>query len=141
MQYTNEGLEAIIFTSEGDMRQAVNNLQSTNSGFSLVNPINVYKVCDQPHPFAIQAMITACIAGQLDDALARLEKVWNQGFASVDIITTIFKVVKAMDMSEFLKLEYIKEIGYVHMRLLEGCHSLLQMSALVAKLVSLNQRI
>jgi hypothetical protein len=25
--YTNEGLEAIIFTADGDMRQALNNLQ------------------------------------------------------------------------------------------------------------------
>ncbi len=45
VKFTNEGLESIVFTSEGDMRQAVNNLQSTNSGFELVSPENVYKVC------------------------------------------------------------------------------------------------
>ena len=45
IKYTAEGLEAIVFTSEGDMRQAVNNLQSTHSGFELVSPENVYKVC------------------------------------------------------------------------------------------------
>ena len=32
VEYVLEGLEAIIFTAEGDMRQAVNNLQSTVSG-------------------------------------------------------------------------------------------------------------
>lgn len=39
-----EGLEAIIFTADGDMRQALNNLQATFSGFRFVNQENVFKV-------------------------------------------------------------------------------------------------
>ncbi|KAI8900981.1 P-loop containing nucleoside triphosphate hydrolase protein [Globomyces pollinis-pini] len=138
VKYTNEGLEAIVFTSEGDMRQAVNNLQSTHSGFSLISPENVYKVCDQPHPVSIQAVIQYCIESKVDDALNRLNEVWAQGFASVDIVTTFFKVAKSTEMPEFLKLEFIKEIGYTHMRLLEGCQSQLQINALVAKLAKIN---
>ena len=38
------------FTADGDMRQALNNLQATHSGFGFVNQANVFKVCDQPHP-------------------------------------------------------------------------------------------
>jgi replication factor C subunit 2/4 len=132
-------LEAIIFTAEGDMRQGINNLQSTHSGFGFVNPENVYKVCDQPHPVAATAIITACIAGNVDDALEKLEIIWKQGFAPVDIVTTLFKVTKVVEMPEFLKLEFIKEIGYAHMRVLEGCQSLLQISALIAKLCKYNQ--
>ena len=30
---TNDGLEALIFTAEGDMRYALNNLQATSAGF------------------------------------------------------------------------------------------------------------
>lgn len=93
------------------MRQAVNNLQSTNSGFGFVNPVNVYKVCDQPHPVAVQSILTCCINGNLDQALKTLEGIWKEGFAAVDIVTTVFKVTKGMEMAEFLKLEYIKEIG------------------------------
>ena len=29
VEYSDDGLEAIVFTSQGDMRQALNNLQST----------------------------------------------------------------------------------------------------------------
>ena len=42
--YVPEGLEAIIFTADGDMRQALNNLQATFSGFRFVNQENVFKV-------------------------------------------------------------------------------------------------
>jgi replication factor C subunit 2/4 len=55
--YSADGLEAIIFTAEGDMRNALNNLQSTHSGFGYVNSENVYKVCDQPHPTRVKKML------------------------------------------------------------------------------------
>src|SRR5689334_16740673 len=41
---TDDGLHALIFTAEGDMRQAINNLQSTFYGFKLVTQENVFKV-------------------------------------------------------------------------------------------------
>jgi replication factor C subunit 2/4 len=44
VQYTDDGMELLIFTADGDMRQALNNLQSTNSGFGLVSAENVLKV-------------------------------------------------------------------------------------------------
>ena len=38
------GLEALIFTAEGDMRQALNNAQATHAGFGFINSENVFKV-------------------------------------------------------------------------------------------------
>jgi replication factor C subunit 2/4 len=43
------------------MRQALNNLQATHSGFGFVNQENVFKVCDQPHPQVISDCITHCL--------------------------------------------------------------------------------
>ena len=37
-------------------------------------------------------------------------------------------------MDEELKLNFIKEIGFCHMRILDGLDSLLQLSGLIAKL-------
>ncbi len=42
--HTDDGLEAVLFTAEGDMRQALNNLQSTHAGYGFVNRENVFKV-------------------------------------------------------------------------------------------------
>merc|ERR1719230_1059234 len=68
VQYTDAGLEAIVFTADGDMRHALNNLQSTHNGFGEVTQDNVFKVCDQPHPVKIQGMLRACLAANWDDA-------------------------------------------------------------------------
>lgn len=44
VSYEMGGLEAIIFTAEGDMRNALNALQSTFSGFGYISAENVFKV-------------------------------------------------------------------------------------------------
>ena len=44
------------------------------------------------------------------------------------------QVTKLAEMNEELKLEFIKEIGFCHMRVLDGLDTLLQLSGLIAKL-------
>lgn len=44
LSYTDDGIEAVLFTAQGDMRQALNNLQSTAQGFGHVSSENVFKV-------------------------------------------------------------------------------------------------
>ncbi|KAG0725249.1 Replication factor C subunit 2 [Chionoecetes opilio] len=134
LSYTDDGLEAILFTAQGDMRQALNNLQSTAQGFSHVSSENVFKVCDEPHPVLVKEMIQHCVKANFDDAYKVLAHLWKLGYASEDIIAIIFRVCKNTDMAEFLKLEFIKEIGYTHMRVVQGTSSLLQLSGLLARL-------
>ena len=109
LEHSEEGLAALIFSAEGDMRQAINNLQSTVAGFGFVSADNVFKVVDSPHPIAVQAMIKACYTGQIDAALEKLEELWGKGYSAVDIISTMFRVTKTIDtLSEHSKLEFIK---------------------------------
>ena len=63
------------------------------------------------------------------------------GYSSHDIISTMFKVTKTIpSLSEHTKLEFIKEIGFTHMRILEGVQTYLQLAGCVAKLCKLNMK-
>ncbi|ODV66382.1 P-loop containing nucleoside triphosphate hydrolase protein [Hyphopichia burtonii NRRL Y-1933] len=138
VKYDSEGLKALIFTAEGDMRQAINNLQSTVAGFGFVNDINVFKIVDQPHPLVIKKILTACISqpgGNIDEAIDYLDSLWNKGYSAIDIVTLTFKVAKTITgVNEQKRLELLKQIGFVHMRVLEGVGSYLQLCGLLAKL-------
>ena len=153
VKYNDDGLTALIFTSEGDMRQAINNLQSTWSGFGFISSENVFKVCDQPHPVVIQSILEACQKSDINSAMEKIQGLWDQGYSAVDVVVTIFRVVKASDkMPEYTKLEFIKvqppvgarfvdllrsvyqEIGWTHMRVLEGVGTLVQLGGLMARL-------
>jgi len=141
VEYNDDGLTALIFTSEGDMRQAINNLQSTFSGFGFVSGDNVFKVCDQPHPILVQAIIRACVKSNIESAMEKLSELWEQGYSAVDIVVTLFRVVKTFDeLPEYTKLEYIKEIGFTHMRILEGVGTLIQLGGLLARLCKMNMQ-
>ncbi|ELK36864.1 Replication factor C subunit 2 [Myotis davidii] len=123
VQYT--GLEAIIFTAQGDMQQVLNNLQSTFSGFGFINSENVFKV---------KEMIQHCVNANTDKAYTILAHLWHLGYSPEDIIGNIFQVCKIFQMAEYLKLEFIKEIRYTHMKIAEGVNSLLQMEGLLTRL-------
>ena len=141
MQHAEDGIAALVFSAEGDMRQAINNLQSTWAGFEFVSGDNVFRVVDSPHPVKVQAMIKACWEGKVDSALETLEELWGLGYSSHDIISTMFRVTKSVPgLSEHSRLEFIKEIGFCHMRILEGVQTLLQLSGCVAKLCRINMK-
>lgn len=53
-------------------------------------------------------MIKSCTSGDVDEAYKVLAHLWYMGYAAEDIITNIFRVCKNYDMSEYLKLEFIK---------------------------------
>lgn len=63
-----------------------------------------------------------------------IHHLWSLGYSPEDIINNVFRVTKTHEMAEYLKLEFIKEIGMTHMKIIEGVNSLLQLSALVARL-------
>ncbi|ODV90219.1 hypothetical protein CANCADRAFT_103062 [Tortispora caseinolytica NRRL Y-17796] len=134
VSYTDAGLHALVFTAEGDMRQAINNMQSTWSGFGQITDENVMKIVDAPHPMQIRAMMVSALARRIDEALDKLAQIWQKGYSAVDIVSTMFKIGRLIPMRELDRLEVIREIGFVHMRVLEGVNSKLQISGLLCRL-------
>ena len=140
--YTEDGLEAVLFTAEGDMRHALNNLQAayhlTKNG--MINQAAVFKVCDQPHPKTVGEIVSCCVAGDTRGAVDKMQALFQSGYSASDIIGTTFRVVKAhADLPEALKLEYLREIGFCHMRIAEGVSTLLQLLGLVARLSKMSK--
>jgi replication factor C subunit 2/4 len=135
LSYTDDGLEAILFTADGDMRNALNNLQAAHAlSNSTINQAAVFKVCDQPHPKTVGEILEACSKGNTKLAVHKMNALWKLGYSASDIIGTIFKVCKAMDMPEALKLEYLRLVGFTHMRISDGLNSQLQLLGLVGRL-------
>jgi len=78
LQADEAGMEALIFTAEGDMRYALNNLQATASGFdNVITQDNVFRVCDQPHPEIITNCIKNALRGQFSQSCTEVNKVFD----------------------------------------------------------------
>jgi replication factor C subunit 2/4 len=91
------------------MRQAINNMQSVVAGFDLVNADNVHTMVDTPHPAQCKEILEACDTANMSTALSILSKLWQKGYAPLDIISTLFRVAKsATFLGEQKQLDFIK---------------------------------
>ncbi|KJH47868.1 putative replication factor C small subunit [Dictyocaulus viviparus] len=140
VSFDDEGLNALLFTAQGDMRQALNNLQCTVSAFEYVSAENVFKVCDEPHPQLMANMLTQCAEQNFKDAVAVIHDFYRMGYSPEDIVSNMFRVSKTVPLPEYVRMEFMKEIGICHMRISEGLSSILQLSGLVAKLCAVDAK-
>uniref|UniRef100_A0A6G1S7F3 Replication factor C subunit 2 n=1 Tax=Aceria tosichella TaxID=561515 RepID=A0A6G1S7F3_9ACAR len=137
VKYDDKGIQAVIYTAQGDMRQAINNLQSTHDGFEEITEDKVFKVCDEPPPIVIAKIIESCLKRRLDEAENTLAHLYSLGYCTEDIVSGMFRVVKSYNMPEFTKLEYLKQIGIAQIRVVQGVNSMLQMKGLISHFASL----
>ncbi|KAM9924877.1 hypothetical protein OXX59_004233 [Metschnikowia pulcherrima] len=123
VKFNSEGIKALIFTAEGDMRQAINNLQNRRPAASIGGE---------------EDLGGSHLGPVVDDAIDLLDTLWRKGYSAIDIVTSAFRVAKTLPgISESKRLDVIKEIGFVHMRVLEGVSTYLQLCGMLAKLASL----
>lgn len=134
---TADGVGALLFTAQGDLRQAINNLQAVSNGLGLVNAENVYKIADQPPPTLLTAVLTSCVKGDAKAAANKLSQIWKMGYAGIDIVSTLHKVcISSNNMEPRAKQRFVLEISKMHVRVSAGLSSLLQLHGLVATLSS-----
>jgi replication factor C subunit 2/4 len=85
----------------------------------------------------VQSIIRHCIDGDIDTAVDEMVGLWALGYSAVDVVTTVFKVVKTLEgISEAVKLDFIQQISASHMRVADGVGTLLQMKGLCARIAA-----
>jgi len=137
INYENKGIDAIIITSQGDMRQAINNLQLVYNGYKEVTDKNVFKLCDKPHPIIIKNIFIACNKKLMKDALLYLYELINDGYSSADITMSMInylKLIKFEEINEDIKIKFLNEICKASLIINRGIDTPLQLTGLISKL-------
>ena len=134
---TPAGIDAVLFTAHGDLRQAYGTLQAVHAGFGGVTPDNVYRICDVPNPDRLRAILRVCRQGDFAAARKGLFALTDKGYMAIDVLATMFRVCEGtpdQELGEYLRLEYIKELALAMERLVRGLDSSVQLLALLARL-------
>ncbi|BEP17026.1 replication factor C small subunit [Pyrofollis japonicus] len=142
-QYTEEGLETIYEISEGDMRRAINILQAA-AALGKVTPDVVYKVVGLAHPREIREMIKLALDGQFQKARDQLRQLMiNYGLSGVDVIKQIHREIFSQELKlpEELRVMIADYAGEIQFRLVEGADDEIQLSAFLAWLTLLGQKL
>jgi replication factor C small subunit len=130
-------IETIVEFSEGDLRRAINILQ-TSVGYEKGMTLNekaILQVVGKAHPKQIQIMINRALNGQFIEAKEMLQELMaSYGLSGVDIIRQIHReLYKITFLSLVEKAELANVIGEYDFRLSEGANEDIQLSALLAQ--------
>lgn len=135
--YDDLGIETIASIVNGDLRKAINILQSCAIGYNIINVNNIYKIHDQPNKYKLLECLDFIIHKKLSNAQSIIKNLFNDGYASIDIIQTLLNVTKSYEsniISESLKLELLTEISFIYIRISEGTVTCLQLLGCLAKM-------
>lgn len=95
ISYNIDSLKTIAVMSNGDMRNAINNLQLVHNAFMDITIININKICDKPQPVVLKQILLECYKHNIGDAMILIKTLINKGFSTSDIILGMASVLKS----------------------------------------------
>jgi replication factor C small subunit len=141
LKYTEDGISAIIYVAEGDLRKAINLLQTASAMASTVDSKVVYRVAGLAHPEEVRAMISSALKGKFLSAREALRNLMiNYGMSAQDVIRQLNREIMASkslsDKEKAMLMIFLSEVDF---RVTEGAHGDVQLAAMLAKLVEVGE--
>ncbi len=135
---TSEGLLAIVDVSRGDCRRAINYLQSCGTISKNIDQDVVFRVAGEVPPENIKKILNAALKGQLQLSIELLNDLIKEyGLSGQNIIKNIHREIYELDVAEGLKIELSKLLAEFEYRLSQGGTEDIQLQALLAKIIML----
>ena len=135
IEYDFDGVDAIIDIANGDLRKAINILQLIYISFKYISSKNVYNLCDKPHPKVIGTIINFCIVNNIKEALLVLNKLYDNGYSSLDITLGMINYLRnSNNINDKIKIVYLNEVCKSYIIINKGLNTKLQLNGCLAQL-------
>lgn len=132
---TQDGLDAIVYTANGDMRRAVNTLQATSLQDRTVDEETVFSITSTPHPEEIEEMVQLALQRDYRESREQLQELLTErGLSAGDILTQIHRLVWDFDVTDEQAVNIMDRVGEADYRITEGADGRIQLESLLANL-------
>jgi replication factor C small subunit len=133
LKIEKDGMQALIYVAKGDMRRAINTLQSAASITKDITAEAVYQTASVAKPKEIEDMLKLALNGQFMDARNRLDELLvTYGLSGSDVIDQIYRSMFDLGLDEDVLVALVDRIGEADFRLTEGANERIQIEALLA---------
>lgn len=127
-------INAIKYVAQGDMRRAINALQSAAIIDKKIDAEMIYKTSALAKPEDIDDLILLSLEGNFVKAHIKLNYLLNdEGLAGTDLTGQIYRQIFNINIPDKLKIEMIDYVGDIDFRISEGANESVQLGALVSK--------
>ncbi len=127
--------KTIVYLSEGDMRKAINMLQTAAILNKKITEDTIYEITSKADPEAVKKMMLSALSGDFKAARTQLMNLlYEKGISGEDIIKEIHSQIFSLDIGDRQKMELIEKVGEYEFRLTEGSNPRIQLEALLAQM-------
>lgn len=138
LEYEPQALDTIVYFAEGDLRKAINLLQSAASLGEKITESSIYDVVSRARPKDVRKMIKTILDGKFMEARDMLREIMVlQGISGEDMVTQIYQELSRLAMEGEVDgeryISLIDAIGEYDFRIREGANPRIQLEALLAR--------
>jgi len=138
--FDENDVNALVDVSRGDCRRAINYLQSCGTISKKIDKDIVFRVAGEVPPEKIKEILQAALERQLQLSIKLLNDLINDyGLSGQNIIKNIHREIYDINVTEYLKIELTKLLAEFEYRLSQGGTEEIQLQALLAKIVMLQE--
>ena len=131
-----DAIDSLVYVSRGDMRKAVNTLQTAASIGEKITPDVISKVSGTPNEESVMDIMTTALGGKFTEATSKLDAVMIEyGLSGQDVIRQMHGSIFKLPLETRDKVRLVDKAGEVEFRIIEGSNERIQLEALLAYLV------
>lgn len=144
--YTINGIKTLLFVSDQDIRQSINNLECIYYSFKQLDDKFVYKLIDKPKPYYIAQILQSCYTNDFNHTIDIVKSLYNKGYTPNDILLTFMKYLFEnnnidiqthncnSELKYETKLKIYEIISLSYIRVNGGIDTLLQLCGCISKI-------
>ncbi|UYZ39423.1 MAG: replication factor C small subunit [Candidatus Methanospirare jalkutatii] len=132
LKLDEDALNAIVFVANGDMRRAINTLQSAAALSKRITADMIYEITATARPEDVEVLVRNALAGKFTEALRKLDELRAEGIFADEILAQMHRIVMNMNIPAEKKVQILSRIGEVDFRISEGANEKIQLDALIA---------
>ncbi|MDI9617737.1 replication factor C small subunit [Methanothermobacter sp.] len=138
LEYEPQALDTVVYFAEGDLRKAINILQSAASLGERITESSIYEVVSRARPKDVRKMIMTILDGKFMEARDMLREIMVlQGISGEDMVTQIYQELSRLAMEGSIEgeryIKLIEAVGEYDFRIREGANPRIQLEALLAR--------
>ena len=134
LEITKDGLETLIFVSQGDLRRAINTLQVGASLQKKITADLLFETSATANPEDVQSLIMTALNGDFMAARNKLyELLLQYGLSGEDVIKQIHRSIFDLTIPDVSKIKLVEKTGEIEFRLTEGSNEHIQLETLLAQ--------
>jgi len=142
IEITSEGMKALTYIAQGDLRKATNLLQVGAAKEGKLTEETLYKLSSYPDPKLVRTLIEQALEGNFIRARNLLDQLLiDYGLSGEGVIDQIHGAIFNLSLSDDALVEVLSGIGEVAFRIIEGSNPRIQLDALLAKFTQIGKKV